>query len=67
MSALVDPQRVIDELVLAGIHLSAAHAAAAEQEDDRADLIGPTRDMIFGLNSSVAALVDLIEQASESA
>lgn len=60
---LVDPQRVVDELVLARDRLTAAHQAAAEQEGDRTDLIGPVRDMIFGLNSAVSALVDLIEES----
>lgn len=62
MSVLTEPQVVIEHLRDAGKALSAAHQWAGEQEGDRSDLIGPVRDLIFGLNSSIDALVGAIDE-----
>jgi hypothetical protein len=41
--------------------LSRAHGAAGEHEGARIDLIGPVRDLIFGLNTAVGALMAMVE------
>ena len=62
MARLEHPRRVIERLRVAQHLLSEAHNQAGEVEGGRTDLIGPIRDMIFGINSAVSALIDLIEE-----
>lgn len=59
---LEHPQRVRDRLREAGEALSAAHREAGEQEGDRTSLNGPVRDMIFGLNTSIDALRQMVDE-----
>jgi hypothetical protein len=42
--------------------LSAAYQVATASEDTRTGLNGPIRDMIFGLNTSVETLAQMIEE-----
>lgn len=59
---LEHPERVRDRLREAGESLSAAHREAGEEEDGRTDLNGPMRDAIFGLNTAVDALRQIIDE-----
>jgi hypothetical protein len=61
---LEHPADVVTHLRAAVEDLSKAHGAASEQEGERTNLIGPVRDMIFGLNSGIEALADLIEDGA---
>lgn len=62
MSRLDNPAIVIGKLQEAGRSLSAAHAAASETEGHRDNLTGPVRDAIFGINTTVDALVQMIDE-----
>lgn len=62
MSTLTEPRLVVEYLRSAGVSLSCAHAAASEQEDGRTDLNGPVRDLIFGVNTALDALVQMIKE-----
>lgn len=57
------PERLRDRLREAGEALSAAHGEAGEHEGERTNLNGPTRDVIFGLNSAVDGLRQLVDEA----
>jgi hypothetical protein len=63
LDALENPAGVLRHLAAAQAALTYAHLAAGETEGSRTDLIGPVRDIIFGLNSAVSGLVDLIEES----
>lgn len=64
-SNLEHPERVRDRLREAGEALSAAHREAGEAEDGRTNLNGPVRDMIFGLNTAVDALRQMVDETLE--
>ena len=60
-AVLEHPEQVIAHLRSAVEALSKAHVAASEREVDRGGLNGPVRDMIFGLNTAVDTLAQMIE------
>lgn len=61
--ALENPNAIIYHLRRAVGELSLAHGVAGETEGNRTNLSGPVRDAIYGLNTTVDALVVLIENA----
>lgn len=60
---LEDRNSVLRHLAAAEAALSYAHEAASESEGDRTGLNGPVRDLIFGINSVVGTLREMIETA----
>lgn len=62
MSVLSNPAEVYNNLNMAREALSLAHAAAGEQEDGRTDLIGPVRDMLFGLGTAAESLAAIVDE-----
>lgn len=65
MNDLEQPVFVVMYLRDAVKLLSFAHHFASERDGDRGGLNGSVRDLIFGLNSSVEALADMIEEAQQ--
>lgn len=60
---LTNPTAVLHHLRAAREKLSFAHAAAGETEGDQSDLNGPVRDAIYGINTTIDALYELIEES----
>jgi hypothetical protein len=61
MSTLEHPKEVVTELRAAVVHLGRAHGVASEIEGVRGGLNGPWRDVIFGINTAVDTLAQMIE------
>lgn len=68
-SQLENPHTVLMALRKAGDHLSEAHRQAGEREwrdgKWRSDLTGWTRDAIFGINSTLDAIVGMLADQFE--
>lgn len=62
MSALSNPAAVLVHLRAANQALGDAHRAAGEHEAGRTNLVGSVRDLLFGLNTGVEALMQMIEE-----
>ena len=62
VSKLEHPDEVVEHLRKAVDSLDAACRAAGEKEGNRRDLNGFVRDMIFGLNTSVDTLAEMINE-----
>ncbi len=59
---LTHPTEVVKHLRNASEQLSSAHLIAGESEGAQTNLTGYVRDMIFGLNTAVEALLEMIEE-----
>jgi hypothetical protein len=62
---LENPDRVMALLSVASDLLGEAHRMATETEEGVSGLSGPTRDVIFGLNTAVEGLRLLVESRAE--
>ena len=59
---LTSPSNVVQHLREASEQLASAHLMAGESDGNQTNLTGPVRDAIFGLNTAVEALVEMIEE-----
>jgi hypothetical protein len=64
MADLTNPKVVAAHLLAARLELDAAHHFAGETEGDATDLTGTTRDLLFGLNTMVDAVIVMVEAAA---
>lgn len=58
---LEHPAVLRGDLAIACAALNRAHGAASESDGERTGLTGPVRDVIFGINTAVAALASMID------
>lgn len=62
MSILENPIAVQTLVEDASKALSLAHQHAGEREGDQDNLNGPVRDLLFGLNTAVDSLAQMIQE-----
>lgn len=66
-SSLSHPFLVLSHLQSAVASLSSAHHAAGEDEDGQSGLNGSVRDLIYGLNTAVESLIQMVDEGRFSA